>query len=180
MANTKSKTNPAKVESSELIELLTDEQVYETIFKKKRLQAGICSKKVSKELRIKHEYLIAIEEDDLEKIPGKVYAEGYKKIYANYLNIDLKELDKPKTEVQKNSLTLIQKSKDDNLLGKILSLLSLLSVLTILFLYMFFLQGKIELDGNIISKLGKTTESKVGDVKFPYEKEYDFSDLYDK
>lgn len=56
-----------------------------------REQAGIAIEDVAKKLKIRRQYLIALEENKLSEIPGDVYAQGYLKMYASYLGIDLNE-----------------------------------------------------------------------------------------
>ncbi len=56
--------------------------------KAKRLENNISIEKIASELNIRKQYLIAIEEEDYSLTPGKVYTEGYIKLYANHLGID--------------------------------------------------------------------------------------------
>jgi cytoskeletal protein RodZ len=53
-----------------------------------RLEKNISIEKVASDLNIRKQYLIAIEEEDYTLTPGKVYTEGYLKLYANYLEVD--------------------------------------------------------------------------------------------
>jgi cytoskeletal protein RodZ len=59
--------------------------------KQARIEAGLTTKDAARALRIKHEYLIAIEEGEIHALPAKVYAKGYARKYANYLGIELDE-----------------------------------------------------------------------------------------
>ena len=47
---------------------------------------------VSDMLRIHNSYLRAIEESDIEKLPGPTYATGFVRAYANYLGLDSAEV----------------------------------------------------------------------------------------
>lgn len=44
---------------------------------------------VSKSLKIRAEYLIAIEEGDIEKLPEEVYMKGFVKSYADFFDLDI-------------------------------------------------------------------------------------------
>lgn len=58
------------------------------MLKQARLEAGLTIEDVARALRIKHQYLIAIEEGEMHVLPAKVYAKGYVKKYADYLGIE--------------------------------------------------------------------------------------------
>ena len=55
--------------------------------KEARIQEGYSIEMVAKELNIRKRYLQALEEEDYHILPGQVYIDGYKKIYAKYLGI---------------------------------------------------------------------------------------------
>ena len=57
--------------------------------KEARIQAGYSIEEVAKVLNIRKQYLHALEEEDYHILPGQVYTEGYKKLYAKYLGISL-------------------------------------------------------------------------------------------
>jgi cytoskeletal protein RodZ len=56
--------------------------------KAKRLESNISIEKIASELNIRKQYIIAIEEEDYTNTPGKVYVEGYIKLYATHLKVD--------------------------------------------------------------------------------------------
>jgi len=58
------------------------------ILKEKREGLGLDLKEVAHNLRIQYEYLKAIENNDLEKLPPDVYTRAYIREYARFLNID--------------------------------------------------------------------------------------------
>ncbi len=69
----------------------TGEREYDGIgrdLKKARLEAKLELKEVAKALRIQHSYLQWIEEGESGKLPGPVYALGFIRSYAEYLEID--------------------------------------------------------------------------------------------
>lgn len=75
--------------------------------KQARQQAGKTLEEVSFDLKIRKQYLIALEENDFSSLPGEVYAKGYLKLYSNYLGIF------PKAIVQsdKTNINNIQNNK---------------------------------------------------------------------
>lgn len=184
MADTKGKSKSPRKTKSTLAEVSSGEKQdyksYESIFKIKRIEAGIDSRDLAKILRIKHEYLIAIEDEDLNRIPGRVYAAGYKRMYANYFNIDLQELENSVLESKKKSTASEHEKEDYNLFASSLWLLSFLTVLIMFLVYIFFIHNKITPNEDVISKLSNTADNDFGGVRFPYEKEYDFGDFYDR
>lgn len=56
--------------------------------KEQRERLGIDLRDVARALKIRHDYLVAIERSEFEKLPGEVFAKGYIRAYARYLNID--------------------------------------------------------------------------------------------
>lgn len=63
-----------------------------SILKEARLAKNVTIKQVSSYLMIKSSYLEALENDDMESIPGKTYIYGYIRAYANYLSLNDNEL----------------------------------------------------------------------------------------
>src|SRR5580698_3968486 len=53
-----------------------------------RLRRGDDLATVSKALKIRKDHLEALEEDSLDKLPGKTYAIGFVRSYAHYLGLD--------------------------------------------------------------------------------------------
>ena len=53
-----------------------------------REEAGYTVEEVANQLNIRKQYIICLEEGNLEGIPGKVYAEGYTKMYSEFLGIE--------------------------------------------------------------------------------------------
>ena len=61
------------------------------LFKVKREKLGKSLSEVASSTRIKEICLVAIEEEDYDKLPIEVYARGYIKEYAKYLNLPVAE-----------------------------------------------------------------------------------------
>lgn len=57
--------------------------------KEARENAGYSIEEVSKKLNIRKQYLIDLEEENYEGIPGQVYVNGYTKLYENFLGINI-------------------------------------------------------------------------------------------
>ena len=57
--------------------------------KEAREAAGYSIDYVADKLNIRKQYLIALEEGDYESIPGKIYIDGYTKMYYEFLGISL-------------------------------------------------------------------------------------------
>lgn len=58
------------------------------ILKKKREELGLDLKEVAQTLKIRHEYLNAVEDNAFEKVPADVYTIGYIREYARLLDIN--------------------------------------------------------------------------------------------
>ncbi|XVN43482.1 MAG: helix-turn-helix domain-containing protein [Candidatus Rickettsia vulgarisii] len=55
--------------------------------KQARIEAGKTIEEVASYLKIKKQYLVALEEEQLELLPAEVYTKGYLKLYSNYLGL---------------------------------------------------------------------------------------------
>ena len=60
--------------------------------KRSRQELGLSFEDVERETNIRQRYLEALEREDYGALPGAVYAQGFLKTYANYLNLDGEEL----------------------------------------------------------------------------------------
>ncbi len=81
------------------------------ILKEAREQKNITLEEVEKSTKIRQYYIKSLEEDKFENLPGKVYATGFLKTYANYLNIPTEKLVKELKEKFKSSDTNIDELK---------------------------------------------------------------------
>lgn len=54
-----------------------------------REKAGYTIEHIADKLNIRKQYLIALEEEDYESMPGQIYIDGYTKIYYEFLGINL-------------------------------------------------------------------------------------------
>nr|WP_242941993.1 helix-turn-helix domain-containing protein [Desulfonispora thiosulfatigenes] len=62
------------------------------MLKEARLKKGVSLEEVEKEIKIRKKYIEALEEDNYEILPGKVYIKGFLKLYGNYLSLDVPDL----------------------------------------------------------------------------------------
>ncbi len=81
--------------------------------KQMREKQGLSIKEVSERTKIRLEYLEALEESILEKLPPEVYIRGYIKAYGELLGADLDELFARYEEAKpkKSKISLFQRSK---------------------------------------------------------------------
>ncbi|MDP1759635.1 MAG: helix-turn-helix domain-containing protein, partial [Thermodesulfovibrionales bacterium] len=80
------------------------------ILKKKREELGYNLKEIAKTLRIRSDYLKAIEEGTFEKLPVEVYTKGYIREYAKFLKTDPEAVIK--AYIEKISPPVIEKQPD--------------------------------------------------------------------
>ena len=57
-----------------------------------RESKGISLRKAEEDTKIRKRYLQALEEGNYDVIPGRVYAKGFLRNYANYLGLDQEEI----------------------------------------------------------------------------------------
>lgn len=72
--------------------------------KKQRELRNLSIKEVSKSIRVKEKFLLAIEEDRYDLLPSPVYVKGFLTIYARYLGLDPNEV----TQSYKNYLNSLK------------------------------------------------------------------------
>ena len=60
--------------------------------KEARESKGLSLREVEEATKIRKKYLQALENEKFEEIPGRTYAKGFLKNYANFLSLDTKEL----------------------------------------------------------------------------------------
>jgi len=114
------------------------------ILRKRREESGQDLREISKTLKIRYDYLKAIEDDDFKKLPVEVYVKGYIREYADLLKIDPEiainaynqQMSPPKDEYMENSekeITFKKKLKIRYLLIPALLVLLIITITFILF-----------------------------------------------
>jgi len=113
--------------------------------KETRKEKGLTIEEASKSTKIRKKYILALENDDFSKIPGKVYEKAFLKTYASYLGIDKDEileeyqLDQQLTGVEEESLGRKRRTKKSkkttifNLLSRVTGKVMIILLIIILF-----------------------------------------------
>ena len=74
--------------------------------KEAREKAGYTIEEVAEKLNIRKQYIICLEEGKFDELPGKIYAEGYTKMYHELLGLELPQkasrVLKKKTRINHN------------------------------------------------------------------------------
>lgn len=105
-----------------------------TKLKESREKRKLTIEEVSEKLKIRKQYIIAMEEGAWDQIPSGVYQHGYMKMYCKYMEIpylDLKESN-PEKKLEQN------KSYDINPKHKLNIALGLILILTIFVWYLIY------------------------------------------
>ena len=95
-------------------------------FKEEREKQGYSIEDISNILRIRKQYIIAIEEDNLAEIPSDTYVRGYIKTYCEFLKIPVPP--KPQEEKVLEKLPLTESKNGKYYIAVISLLLLLISV----------------------------------------------------
>ena len=114
------------------------------ILRKRREELGKDIREISETLKIKYDYLKAIEDEAIEKLPEEVYVKGYIREYAELLHIDpetainayiqqISPSKEEKKEVLEKEITHEKKLKIKYLLISLLLILSAATISFILF-----------------------------------------------
>ena len=126
------------------------------ILKKKREELGYNLKEIAKTLRIRSDYLKAIEEGTFEKLPVEVYTKGYIREYAKFLKTDpeivikayIEKISPPVIEKQPDPITpaenTVKEEKTDKRYSATaitLSAVAVAALLTVLSLFVFAPEG---------------------------------------
>lgn len=105
--------------------------------KETRESKGLLISEISKKIKIRKQYLEAIEENNIDIIPGKAYVEGYINIYSSFLDIE-DEINKFKKEkplfLKRKNYHNIKKHLNNNYF-----VFYLFSFIAILILFLVFL-----------------------------------------
>lgn len=114
-----------------------------TQLKKARIEAGYSLEEVASALNIRKQYLIALEEGNFEIIPGQVYIDGYLKLYAKYLKVNLFEEGEEKEEYMP-----IQMNLTNNKVHMRLVIVSIILLSLVVILYNSLIKTKNEIENS--------------------------------
>lgn len=117
------------------------------LLKKRREELGKDLRDISEKLKIKYDYLKAIEEGEVKRLPAEVYVKGYIADYARYLNLDpekiLSEYNKEKAPPLSLPETIHKNTqKKTSVLPLIIIVIALAITATILFKFSFINNSK--------------------------------------
>lgn len=105
-------------------------------FKEYRINAGYSIEEISKKLNIRKQYIIDLEEENYDKLPGDIYTKGYSKLYADFLGIKTKNTSAKVIEVLKHQPRIAVKSNSKN--QKFYIIVSLVCLFITTFTYNFY------------------------------------------
>ncbi|HXX57127.1 MAG TPA: RodZ domain-containing protein [Thermodesulfovibrionales bacterium] len=144
------------------------------ILKKKREALGLDLKEIGASLRIRNEYLQALEEENFEKLPPEVYIRGYIREYADLLGIDPEPLISAYAKQQSTPHGEIQPEpspqKKSNLFPLILFILSGAVIVSAIFM-LFVRTKEAPVGGNAIVHISPPVQTQ------PEQKSAEISDL---
>lgn len=83
-----------------------------------RIESGKTIEEVASCLKIKKQYLVALEEEKLELIPAAVYVKGYLKLYSNYLGVSLPHDEENIDQIEEFSSQSILQNKNNQVIFK--------------------------------------------------------------
>ncbi len=148
------------------------------MLKKKRDDLGLDLREIANTLKIRYDYLKAIEDENFKLLPAEVYLKGYILEYAKLLNIEedtvLKAYEEDQFKFKKNKLDEVKfhPRKKPNI--KILIISSVLSLFLIFLVITFLVPTKQNTD-NSSEKLDKIDNSGIQilkpDLNTPLSKE---------
>lgn len=135
------------------------------LLKELRLKKGLSIDDIQEITKIRSRYIQAIEEGNLEKLPGQFYAKAFIKAYADIVELDQDVLAAYQKSLPEPDLDGVMKKSDINQMAStpskaskwfFASIIYILIGLVILFVYMFYVsylsdQGE-ELPGNPIEQ----------------------------
>ncbi len=129
--------------------------------KEARESAGYTIEQVAEILKIRKQYVVNLEEGNFSGIPGKIYVDGYTKIYHEFLGLKL-------NDDHDHSVVMPREPRTKGVIKqKLILLLSLVMLIVILVIYSFLKKNQVEygsndlIDNNIIyenrSNKGRST-----------------------
>lgn len=146
-----------------------------SILKEARLKAGLEIRDVAHKLRVKHQYLVAIEEEDFSLLPGQAYVNGYRRMYAKYLKVDLAELSSPQHDPER--IWARPDRLEQYKSYKVVSLLSLFGFIILLSWYILADRSDDDKKGNLSDILLDKAINFHTEPVAPFVKEYKLNNI---
>lgn len=113
------------------------DEVIKTL-KQRRKEQNLTLEEVSNRLNIRTKYLRALENGDDKDMPGEVYMQGYIKMYARHLAVDLGDFNLNNTRVAAAKLSSDNPSTSKSQMpGKYIIIASLVGLLSLGWLYQY-------------------------------------------
>lgn len=117
--------------------------------KQARMDLKLTVEEVAEKLKIRRQYIVAMEEERWEDIPGLAYRSGYLKMYCKFLNIEYKDnniIDSDYEDIPKQQLV-----DDINPRDKLI--LSLIAILILTIFIWYLIYSRLHNDSQIIGHL---------------------------
>jgi cytoskeletal protein RodZ len=105
--------------------------------KEARVAAGYSIDYVADKLNIRKQYIIALEERDYESIPGKIYIDGYTKMYYELLGIDLQSQQNDDLLLANKTQNSVNKDVGGNKYKKYIIIFSVILLTLVVMLFNF-------------------------------------------
>ncbi|MEM6338568.1 MAG: helix-turn-helix domain-containing protein [Pseudomonadota bacterium] len=126
--------------------------------KEAREEAGYTVEEVAEKLNIRKQYIICLEEGNFEGIPGKVYVEGYTKMYSEFLGIEAPN-KAVKNAMQTSEVTVNSKQKVKR---KYVVFLSAMMLILVILIYSMIKSSKVEVVEVVEDELIKNIQEQNG------------------
>lgn len=118
--------------------------------KEARLNAGYSIEEISEKLNIRKQYLIDLEEENFDAMPGKIYIDGYTRLYAKFLGLEDYNVTKnDEVKIVKTPKHKARVKNSNNL--KYIVLLSL-ALLVVVFIIYSYLSDRLDSNSSILDK----------------------------
>lgn len=109
-----------------------------SILKETREKNGYTVEEVSEILKIRKQYIISLEEENFDTLPGDIYVKGYSKIYYEFLDLEMPK----QADTIDNGIKLNVDLKSFNLLKKyVVAFICMLMLISVVIIYYILQKG---------------------------------------
>jgi len=117
--------------------------------KQSRIHLNLTVEEVANKLKIRKQYIVAIEENRLDEVPGEAYINGYIKMYCNFLKIPCSEYSTLEQNLEEIYIEpIFSNSKSRHRVGIAVFLMTILCVLS-----WYYLTNEVQARSTIIEHL---------------------------